>query len=302
MPQHHHPATVVQVAARHGIDVRGESLTRHSSGLDFEVAIAPDGNGTDWVLRFPRRSDVQPRVIQEQRALSLIHEFVSFETPRWQVCELDLIAYKSLNGTPAGTFTTQRQDYLWGTGPVPEQFTTSLARALVELHQVPARRAAAAGLPIAEPGDLRQVIADRMHQVRAEFGVGERLWGRWHRWIDHDQGWPSTTGLTHGDLHPGHILVDSDTVVTGILDWTEAKVADISHDFVFHYLAFGDAELRALIDRYQEAGGATWPLMKEHVAELAAAFPIQIAEFAMATGSAEMTKLAGQLLGIAPAK
>ncbi len=34
-----------------------------------------------------------------------------------------------------------------------------------------------------------------------------------------------------GDLFPGHTLVDEQFKINGIIDWTEAKVADVSNDF-----------------------------------------------------------------------
>lgn len=289
---------LVQLASRYGIEVRADTLRRNSSGLDFEVALAEDGDGSQWVLRSPRREDVWPRAIQERRTLDLIRTFVSFETPHWQVCEPDLIAYRALRGVPAGRFTTQVQDYLWGDpAEVPAPFTASLAQALADLHQVPKDRAIHAGLPVIEASDLRRRMDDRMHRVREVFDIEGQLWARWQAWLEDEQMWPSTTGLIHGDLHPGHLLVSSDIMVTGILDWTEAKVEDISHDFVYPYLAFGEAALDLLITLYEDYGGTTWPLMKVHVVELAATFPLQIAEFAMATHSDEMEQMATELLG-----
>ncbi|MGC0272021.1 macrolide 2'-phosphotransferase [Pseudactinotalea sp. Z1739] len=293
---------VLQLTAGYGIEIRPESLERNSSGLDLEVFFAQDAVGDQWVLRVPRRDDVLPRAMAEQRALSFIREFVSFETPHWRVREADLIAYKSLGGTPAGRFTAEVQDYVWGnsgTG-VPEPFTASLAEVLAQLHQLPGHRAARAGLPLTEAEGLRASMDERMHRVRAAFGVEETLWSRWQTWIAREEMWPRETGLIHGDLHPGHLLVDSEAVVTGVLDWTEAKVADISNDFVYHYMAFGEEELASLVARYDESGGRTWPLMTEHVIELAAAFPIQIAEFALATQTEEMESMARGLLGTSP--
>lgn len=74
-------------------------------------------------------------------------------------------------------------------------------------------------------------------------------------------------------------MIDIDANVTGLIDWTEAKVTDVSHDFVFHYRGFGEAALEKLIHYYRQAGGIYWPAMKEHIMELNAAYPVTVAEF-----------------------
>ncbi|WP_397327110.1 phosphotransferase [Paenibacillus oceani] len=53
--------------------------------------------------------------------------------------------------------------------------------------------------------------------------------------------------MNHGDLHPPHILVDETQRVTGLIDWTEAEVADPGKDFVIYYALFGEEGLRDLL-------------------------------------------------------
>ncbi|GAB2559437.1 macrolide 2'-phosphotransferase [Gracilibacillus alcaliphilus] len=292
---------IAELAKHHGIQVKVDSLQFNDDGLDFNVVFAEDIDGANWILRIPRRDDVLPRTVTEQNALSLVREFVSFEIPNWEVFEKDLIAYQALSGVPAGKFTTEIQEYVWGNGQeeIPEQFHESLAKALAELHQLSKHRAKGAGLPVEEASDLKLIMNKRMHRIKEMIGVGESLWNRWQSWIANEEIWPNETGLIHGDLHPGHILVNKETMVTGLIDWTEARVADVANDFVYYYTAFGEKGLNSLIGYYHKADGKTWPLMKEHVLELAAAyFPIEIAEFAIASGTEEHEKLAKKLLGV----
>lgn len=63
--------------------------------------------------------------------------------------------------------------------------------------------------------------------------------------------------LIHGDLHPPHILIDRDLRVTGLLDWTEAKVADPAKDFLLYQTILGETETARLIGFYEEAGGGS---------------------------------------------
>ncbi len=46
------------------------------------------------------------------------------------------------------------------------------------------------------------------------------LWYRWQTWLN-DR--PKEAGFIHGEVHAGHILIDKDAKVTGLIDWTEAK-------------------------------------------------------------------------------
>ncbi len=129
--------------------------------------------------------------------------------------------------------------------------------------------------------------------------MGEELWNRWQSWLNDEEIWPQETGMIHGDLHPGHILIKKSGNVTGLIDWTEAKVADISTDFVGHYRVFGEEGLDELIQAYKVAGGYHWPKMKEHIIELNAAYPVGIAEFALISGMDEYIQMAKKELGLA---
>lgn len=148
------------------------------------------------------------------------------------------------------------------------------------------------------PEEARQSMKERMEAVKIEFGVGEFLWNRWKEWLSDNEMWPKQVGFIHGDVHAGHILVDKDAKVTGLIDWTEAKVTDVSNDFVIYYRTFGEEGLDAIIKAYKEAGGCFWPKMKEHIIELVAAYPVSIAEFAIISGLEEYEQMAKDTLEV----
>lgn len=93
-------------------------------------------------------------------------------------------------------------------------------------------------------------------------------------------------------------MIDAIAQVTGFIDWTEAAVTDPACDFVAHYRTFGENALNKLISAYAKAGGCVWPKMAEHVIELAASYPIAIAEFALKSGLDEYKQMARQSLGV----
>ncbi|QGU95405.1 Mph(B) family macrolide 2'-phosphotransferase [Clostridium bovifaecis] len=292
---------VMEIAKKHNLILNEETMQFNESGLDFQVVFAHDGSGINWVLRLPRREDVMPRTKVEKQALDLINKYAqSFQAPNWIIYTDELIAYKKLDGIPAGTIDHNIGNYVWeiDINNVPESFHKSLGRVLAELHSIPSDKAADFGLVVQTPEEARMSMKQRMDDVKAKFGVGEKLWNRWQAWINDDEMWPKKTGLIHGDVHAGHTMIDKGANVTGLIDWTEAKVTDTANDFVFHYKAFGEEGLEALIFAYKEAGGYFWPKMKEHIIELVAAYPVSIAEFAMVSGVDEYVQMAKRALEV----
>lgn len=169
---------------------------------------------------------------------------------------------------------------------------------MAELHQINHEKVKEAGLTVQTAEEIRDVMRKRMGKVKATFGVSQPLWDRWQKWLSNDSIWPQQTTFIHGDLHPGHILIDENARVTGFIDWTEAKVDDPATDFVSHLMAFGEDSLKQLIDAYERAGGNVWPNLFDHVVELQAAYPVGIAEFAEKSGLDDMMEMAKQSLGV----
>ncbi|MDM5222921.1 macrolide 2'-phosphotransferase [Peribacillus sp. NJ11] len=292
---------VLEIAARDGLLLNQDSLEFNESGVDFQVVFAVDQQENEWVLRLPRREDVMPRTAEEKKALDLVKEHITvFEAPNWKIYTNELIAYKKLNGIPAGTIDHEIQSYVWelDINNVPDCFYNTLGKALVALHNVPIEKAMNVGLTVHTPEEARESMKERMNAVREEFGVGDTLWTRWQQWLQNNEMWSMKTGLIHGDVHAGHILIDKEGNVTGLIDWTEAKVSDVSNDFAVLYRTFGEDGLELLINAYKEAGGYVWPKMKEHIIELEAAYPVAIAEFAIVSGSDEYFQMAKQALQI----
>lgn len=292
---------VMEIAKKHNLILKEETIQFNESGLDFQVVFAQDESGTEWVLRLPRREDVMPRTKVEKQALDLVNQCVkSFQVPNWIIYTDELIAYKKLDGVPAGTIDHNIGNYVWeiDINNIPPSFHMSLGRVLAELHSIPNDKAKEFGLIVQTPEEARKSMKQRMNNVKTKFGVGEKLWNRWQSWVNDDEMWPKKTGLIHGDVHAGHTMIDKEANVTGLIDWTEAKVTDISNDFVFNYKAFGEEGLEALIIAYKEAGGYYWPKMKEHIIELVAAYPVSIAEFAIVSGAEEYVQMAKKALEI----
>lgn len=266
--------------------------------MDFLVAFATDEAGTAWVLRKPRRSDVWKRAENEHKVLKLVREELPIHVPDWRIFTPELIAYPLLRGLPVATVDPAGGGYLWQheQQSLPEIFFDSLADTLAALHGIDHDAAVRSGVRVKSPTEAREDFANNIEEIKRSFTIPDKLLERWTAWLSTDSYWPGHSTLNHGDLHPPHILVDGTQHVTGLIDWTEAEVADPGKDFVIYFALFGEEGLRDLLGRYEKAGGKVWPRMYEHIAEQWAAYPALVAKFALITGKeADMEMARGML-------
>ncbi|MDV2682782.1 macrolide 2'-phosphotransferase [Alkalihalophilus lindianensis] len=287
-----------QLAHKKGLCILEETININESGVDFRVAHAKDQNGDKWILRVPRRPESMRHALQEKNALDIINNYASFEVPDWSIFSKDLIAYKQLSGVPAATIDVEQQGYVWSIDEtnVPLEYYHSLGKALAELHSIPQQEFKTIGVEILSASELRAWMKQRMERVKERYEINQHLWDRWQAWLAEDSLWPNHVGLRHGDLHPGHILIDKVNHVTGLIDWTEVGIGDVSVDFMSHQLLFGKGGLTKLIDAYDNAGGKTWSRMDEHIVELLTTSGITVAEYAEASGLKDMHEAATHML------
>jgi len=289
---------IKQLANKKGLNIVEDTIQMNESGVDFRVAHANEQNGDKWILRIPRRPESMRHALQEKKALEIINDLANFQVPNWSIFSEDLIAYKQLSGVPAATIDIEQQGYIWNLDEtnVPSEYYSSLGKVLADLHSLTQQRFNAIGVGILSASELRSSMKQRMDRVNEQYRVNRKLWERWQAWLAEDSYWPSHVGVKHGDIHPGHILIDKNNNVTGLIDWTEVGIADVSVDFMSHYLLFGNEGLTKLINAYDNAGGKTWLRMDEHIVELLTTSGITVAEYAQASGLKEMHEAAVQML------
>lgn len=290
---------VLDTAFKYDLELTADSLKFVDMGLDFQVVFAEDVLKQNWVLRLPRRKDVFEKIGLEKNVLDFIAASQNtFEVPFWEIFEEDLIAYQKLDDPPAVTTIadTGEENWLFKKDAVPENYIRSFGQSLASLHGISVDQARKTGMTVYTGKAIRSAMKSRMDKVNSNYQVNKKLWDKWMHWVENDKIWPEKTALIHGDLFPGHTLIDSDNQVTGIIDWTEAKVSDPANDFTAFYLLFGEDKLDELIGYYREAGGYTWPGMKTHIISLLDTQAITIAEFSESSGIEEYRKMAEKML------
>ena len=293
--------SVADLAAASGLKIDPQSLTFNEIGLDFRVGFATAVDGTRWVLRLPRRTDVIARARKEARMLELVRSRLPLSVPDWQIFSDALIAYPMLPGNPGLTFDPATYEVTWYFDQASQLFPRTLGAAIAALHAIEADLLQEAGLPVFTPDQVRQKWLADLDQVRGRFEVMPDQWQSWQAWIADDSYWPDVTVPIHGDLYAGHVMVDEAGRATGIIDWTEGRVGDPAVDLVGHIRAFGEAALPALIEGYSSAGGRIWPQIAQHCSKLNSASPVNYALFALTTGDAGHMAAAQAQLTPAPA-
>ena len=280
-------ADVLAAAAREGLSLTTDQVDFDRSGLDFLVVHARDAHGVPWIVRTPRRAEMLDTLGVEARVLALVGRHLPVRVPDWRVHADDVIAYPRLDGVPAMTMDPSSGPTWNRVDPAApgDAFLDSFAVTLAALQAIAPAEATAAGVPTKDLPDVRAHLHRAAGETRAALAPSDTIWARWQRWLDDDATWPAHLALVHGDLHPGHMLLDETGRLTGVLDWTDAQVTDPAIDLAMFYGCFGRAALEAVVDRFERAGGRVWPRLVDHAAAHWSIFPVISARFAMRIGN-----------------
>lgn len=277
---------VIALASAHGLRLSAKDATVNEAGLDYLVVMASDTNGRRWVLRVPRRADVSEGMAAEKRILDLVAPVLAEDgvaVPDWRIRSPELIAYPALPGAPGLTLTGHGEPD-WHMDPASPDYAERLGRLLARLHSITPERAGAAGVEVRTPARVRQAWREDVARVSEAFTVRPDLAEAWQAWLEDDTCWPERTVMTHGEVYPAHVLFDERGAITGVLDWTTARVDDPARDLSAQYGAAGDEMLRATLTAYVRAGGHVHPGLAAQAKHLWEASPIGYALYALTTG------------------
>ncbi|CDS98980.1 MULTISPECIES: Mph(E)/Mph(G) family macrolide 2'-phosphotransferase [Sphingobacterium] len=270
------------LAEEHGL-LLTENIRFNEMGIDFRVGFAIDNKGQRWLLRIPRRNDMSEQIDKEKRILHLVKKHLSVKVPDWKITSPKLIAYPLIKEKPALTVDAETYGMVWNMDKDSPNYIQSLAKSLVELHDITEEEVIKNHLKIMKPSDLRPEIDNQLKTVKSEIGISSELELRYKKWLDNDKLWPDFTQFIHGDLYAGHILTSQDGIVAGIIDWSTAHLGDPANDFSGHVTIFGEASLRKLITAYENQGGRTWGQLYEQAIERASASALAYGYFALET-------------------
>lgn len=291
---------ILSLAQEKGLDLDPDTAVLDDNGWDFRVVHAVARDGLAWVLRVPRRPEIVTAAAAEGLLLAVLRDRFTVAIPDWRVADSELIAYPRLAGEPAVWENPQTYELHWRIDRrnPPTSYVTALGEFMAELHSTPTADVAATGIPFHSAGEVRTRFGAQLAVGAAELGIHPTWQERGQHWLDRDELWAETTVLIHGDLHPGHTLVDDDGVLLGILDWTDAEIGDPGTEFVEAARKFEPAMLDQLIDSYERHGGPVWPGLRAHVNEAIAFAPLALGVLGLEAGKQRYVQAARTSLGI----
>jgi len=253
------------------------------SGADYRVLHASDQEGDPWIVRTPRREGLYESARKEARALAALRDELPIEFPRWELHTPEIIAYRRLQGRPGWQISADGAlswNHIDPQNP-SETFLRSVARTIAAMHQLDASELIAAGVPRRSPQEERGNLRAMLPRVLSVLKPSAEVRERWERWLTADHLWAWEPRLVHGDLHPGHLLLDETGKVSGIIDWSEAHVGDPAIDLTFFLGAFAPNTLERLRDLLDEEGAKPGFALLERCRERWAYYAVIAADWAL---------------------
>jgi aminoglycoside phosphotransferase (APT) family kinase protein len=222
---------------RHLPDFRIDSFERIGQGWDsaaFEV------NG-DWIFRFPPRPETEAALRKEAALLPELAPALPVPVPEPEIVVQNgafFVGHRKLDGRPlhAGrTAVAQR-----------------LGAFLSALHAFPVARAAQLSVPVLDPIEHERQFAQRCEQLvfplldRAERESARAMFEEFFALASN---LAFETVLIHADLGPEHILCRDDDV-SGVIDWSDARVADPALDLAWLLHGLGEPFAETVLEHY----------------------------------------------------
>jgi macrolide phosphotransferase len=247
------PLTLAALAAAAlpHIDIVGTRSPAHDGG-DFAVTGLLDSNGGRWVVRCPQHAPAGAALEAEVELLERLAPAVDagalpFDVPR-PAGFADLpeggraVVYPELSGEPID---------LAGLQPGP-RLAAALGRAIAAIHELPRALVEAAGLPAYDAEAYRQRRLAEVDEAARTGHVPRALLERWEHALEDVTLWRFQATPVHGDLAAEHVLVADDRV-SGLVDWSDARVGDPADDLAWLFAAVSEAALESVLEAYSLA-------------------------------------------------
>lgn len=220
-------------------------------GADFDTAVVTDDQDRWWTVRAPRSAAVGAALESELVLLESLSDpekaLLPFRVPT-AVGSAPLeeggraVVYTYLDGEPLHPV-----ELTTGAGVAAE-----LGRALAALHEVDKDVVDSAGFPVYTAAEYRERRMVELDQAASTGQVPTPLLTRWEKGLADVARWRFQPVVIHGDLVAEHVLTDGKRI-TGVIDWSDAKVADPADDLAWLAVGAEDAALDTVVEAYSMA-------------------------------------------------
>jgi aminoglycoside phosphotransferase (APT) family kinase protein len=234
--------------AIHGLDAVDVRGPLHP-GPDFDLALVIDSSRRRWVVRSPVRPaagaalDAEVALL-EQIAVQVDAGRLPFAVPRPAgFAHLPeggrAVVHAELRGRPL-----RLESLVAGPG-----LAASLGRAIAALHQLPIELAENIGLPTYDAAAYRERRLSEVDEAAKTGKVPAALLRRWEAALEDVTMWRFQPTIVHGDLSAEHVLTDG-RAVTGLLGWSDTKVADPADDLAWLLVAAPQDAVESIMEAY----------------------------------------------------
>ncbi|WP_342741435.1 macrolide 2'-phosphotransferase [Ruania alba] len=247
-----------------GMDVIATRPPRNP-GADFDVVGVLDSARRRWIVRAPRRASAGAALEAEVALLGVLGAAVDSGALRFDVPRPAGFAplpeggramvYPELLGQPLAVDRLAH-------GP---GLAAQVGRAIASLHEIDGATLAEVGLPAYDADSYRRRRLAEVDEAAATGYVPAALLRRWEHALEDVALWRFRATPVHGDLAAEHVLV-ADDAVTGVLDWSDARVADPADDLAWLLSSAPEESLDSILEAYALARTET---ADEHLADRA---------------------------------
>lgn len=261
-------------------DLADRQFTVAASGLDNLVL---DVAG-EWIVRFPRRANIQQHFAGEVALLAGLADKLFVPVPRPELSQSNparAVRYRKLPGTGLDKHLDS---------PHRLALAYSLGRFLGELHDFPVPLAREFGVRAYDQSSwleqFRIFYANaRLHAFpllnpRERMRAADLI----ESYVVDDAKLSFTPSLMHGDLAPEHVLCDTGGLITGVIDWTDARIGDPAVDLAWLVHGTDDEFAAAVLAGYP----ANDPAMVERARFYYQVVPWHVLLFGLEEGRTEL--------------
>ena len=214
---------------------------------DVDSALVHDNLRRRWVVRAPRTTQAGIRMDQEAELIGRLMSWLPFSLPQVEGSAAlaaggRAVVHRQLPGRPlrAGELVLQ------------QGLARAFGEAIAAIHDLPVRLVEEAGLPVYGAEEYRFRRLAEVDRAASTGHVSARLLSRWESAVEEVGAWRFVPCCVHGDLVGENVLLDGEQVA-GVVEWSEARVADPADDFAWLGVGTAQPALDRVVAAYTEA-------------------------------------------------